>query len=463
MFMNQNETCRLCLSSDMYKSYYSLKDHEDIEHLKASLSLESDLSDISAHPSHICDDCNNVTKSFVKLKKLALEHEAFLIRYKQQIQKIGITAALEIARLDIPEGNSDYHPDNLLGMIKGDDIKEDIKSELEEWEPNDQDYLTDQDDNLTGLQRKKVGIFEEIEKNEKNVIWQKCSLCDKSCRTKKLMRSHMLTHNRELVKCPRCVPDRFVKVLRKHLKNFHTVKDIPCDYEGCGKVFKTKGVLKWHIKTIHMQERSLCSNCGDSVRDIFYHLQTCDKDNIKKLTCNICEKKLACKLTLNMHMENIHGPPTPLVVCHICAKEVKDIKNHMKVNHSKRPEKKICCQSAGCEMMFRTKQEESNHYNRVHLDLKYQCPICLEWMKNVASHVQQVHQQDKKHVCSQCGKSFFKSSDLKVHIERVHQGKRYICPECGKTVSKIRDHMKALHGLSEIDKSAITTIITNVI
>ena len=38
---------------------------------------------------------------------------------------------------------------------------------------------------------------------------------------------------------------------------------------------------------------------------------------------------------------------------------------------------------------------------------------------------------------------------------------RYICPECGKTVSKIRDHMKAVHGISDVDKDSITTVTVN--
>ena len=28
---------------------------------------------------------------------------------------------------------------------------------------------------------------------------------------------------------------------------------------------------------------------------------------------------------------------------------------------------------------------------------------------------------------------------------------RYICPECGKSVSKIREHMKSVHRISDVD------------
>ena len=49
----------------------------------------------------------------------------------------------------------------------------------------------------------------------------------------------------------------------------------------------------------------------------------------------------------------------------------------------------------------------------------------------------------------QCGKAFSKKCDVRLHVERVHHGRRYICPHCGKTVSKIREHLRVNHHITD--------------
>ena len=67
---NESEACRLCSSTEIHRLYQPLLDQEDIEHLKASLALATDLSDISIQPAYICDQCDNVTQRFIKLKNV---------------------------------------------------------------------------------------------------------------------------------------------------------------------------------------------------------------------------------------------------------------------------------------------------------------------------------------------------------------------------------------------------------
>ena len=69
--------------------------------------------------------------------------------------------------------------------------------------------------------------------------------------------------------------------------------------------------------------------------------------------------------------------------------------------------------------------------------------------KSLHTHVHQIHRAEKKHICDQCGKAFAKKHDLKVHKDRIHLLRRYICPKCGKTISKIRDHLKTVHNITE--------------
>jgi len=335
--------------------------------------------------------------------------------------------------------------------------KEEVEESVREWNPEESKPILSQ--NLNQF----LEISDNPQKEEGGEVVETCNICGKTCGTKKLLRSHMLVHTSAVVKCPKCIPDRYLKEygLKKHLRNCHKSKDIPCDIPGCPKMFKLREVMLRHIKSVHNMERTLCPHCGAAVINLSYHLEKCNRDNLDHITCKICNKQYASKMSLLLHEKSIHGPDTGLEVCTVCGKSVKDMKSHMKVNHSETNQRTMQCHVEGCKSMFRTKQEVTNHYNRVHLDIKAQCSICLQWLKNLPEHISQVHNRDRKHVCNECGKQFFKNSDLKLHIERVHTGKRYNCPECGRTVSKIREHMKVAHGISDIDMNSITVVTVN--
>ena len=93
---------------------------------------------------------------------------------------------------------------------------------------------------------------------------------------------------------------------------------------------------------------------------------------------------------------------------------------------------------------------EKIHYNAAHLKLKEKCDICSGWFKNLNVHITQIHKNHNKFSCEKCGKAFNKKCDLKLHDERVHLQKRYICPQCGKVISKIREHLRTVHKMTEI-------------
>jgi len=458
------EACRFCLTTDVTRYYYPLLDIEDMPLLQDSLALVTNLNDSSIKPKFFCEDCDNIIKRFLKLKKEALDNEKLLMKYQKEIVQSGLRKVLEQSKLD---GIETYENSLRTEMNQNfdsnpcSDDEELVKKETYDLKEENIDY----GENKNDIKPSKWEIDQEINFGtigETNSEAESCSVCGRLCRTKKILRSHMLVHTSKIVKCPKCIPEKFLKEngLKKHLKNCHKVADVPCEFPGCEKKFKLREVMQRHIKSVHMLERTLCSRCGAAVLNLSYHLETCNKDNLKNVICKTCNKQFASKMSLSIHEKSIHGP-TALEVCTVCGKAVKDIKSHMKLNHTDKNQRTISCDVEGCDGMFRTKQEIRNHINRVHLDLKTQCTICLQWLKNLPEHISQVHQQEKKHVCSQCGKPFFKSSDLKAHIERIHQGKKYICPECGKSVSKIREHMKSVHRISDVDHYSLTIITAN--
>ena len=417
-----NKGCRLCLSTEDKRSFYPLVNNEFFQHLKASLALMTDLGDTTIQPSFICDECDDLTKRFINLKKLALENETILIKYQQQILETGLKNAIEIAKADCSKNHSL------------------VKSEIEDCSENScaydtfdtEDFLEEHfsafkkeesgenDDSDLKPTEKDLQFHDGSLDNDANVVLETCDVCGKTCATKKLLRSHMLVHTSQMVKCPKCIPDRFLKeyVLKRHLKNCHKEADVPCEFPGCEKKFKQKEVMQRHIKSVHMLERTLCSRCGEAVLNLSYHLETCNKDNLKNVTCKICNKQFSSKYILGMHERNIHGPGIVPEICSVCGKAVKDMKSHMKLNHSEKNQRTICCEVEGCAGKFRTNQEVRNHHNRVHLDLKSQCNICLQWFKNVPDHIKQVHEQGRKHVCSQVS---IKSNNISIFINNPIQ------------------------------------------
>ena len=370
----ENEACRLCLSTEIHRLYQPLLDHEDIEHLKASLTLVTDLSDITIQPAYICDECDNVTKRFIKLKKVALKNEKFLINYQDQVVSNGLKNAIETAKTNcFEERNENDNNLHTTEMYEKNAFDEGFESEkILKQEISCLDYKEEESDENSQDIKPKFSdeLFNDLQKHERlnhdiHVNVEKCDVCGKACGSKKLLRSHMLVHTSELVKCPKCIPDRFLKeyVLRRHLKNCHKAADVPCEIPGCEKMFKQVEVMQRHIKSVHMLERTLCSKCGAAVINLTYHLETCNKDNLENVTCKLCNKQFSSKMSLSLHNKSIHGPSTAPAVCSVCGKAVKDMKSHMKVNHSQHNQRTICCEIEGCESMFRTKQEVTNHLN----------------------------------------------------------------------------------------------------
>ena len=469
--------CRLCLSTDKNRSYYSLLDLEHLDLLRLSFSLRSDLSDITVQPKHVCDECNLVINRFFKLKKVSEQNDVFVTNYQIPIQTLGIRVVWDTSRNDPEENTEKNKIANKSGYVEiNHDVKREVKEEpdagenkdKEENEPiinshrqsdHSKETMVENNFDIDELNDKTLGdeaFKDEQQTSDLNAeedrlpITFECNQCDKVLRTRKLLRNHLLTHNTQVAKCPICVPDRYLKeyVLNRHLRNVHKLqKDIPCEFVGCGKMFKQRVVMKTHLQMVHLKNWTLCNICGDSVRNLHYHLQTCNKENMRKNSCEVCSKTFSCKKSRDFHAQTVHETTTN--TCSICCKEVKNLKSHMKYIHTEEDFDKYPCESAGCEVMFRTRQAAVKHLKRVHQGQKDQCPLCSEWLKNLPSHLTQVHQQGKKHMCNECGKVFYKGHDLKVHIERFHEGKRYNCPECGKTVSKIRDHLKSIHGVLE--------------
>ena len=72
----------------------------------------------------------------------------------------------------------------------------------------------------------------------------------------------------------------------------------------------------------------------------------------------------------------------------------------------------------------------------------YECQVCGKVAKtytNLKDHIEGVHEGIRKHQCPICKKCFFHKNYLNHHVRVTHQGEKnqFVCPEegCGKTFS----------------------------
>ena len=214
-------------------------------------------------------------------------------------------------------------------------------------------------------------------------------------------------------------PDIFWKSenLNYHKGKTHGIKQIfTCDV--CPFSSKYKKVVKQHHDNKHLNlnlNSFRCTECGKGFKtktSLVYHMKK--KYSAYDYKCEECSYKTITKVQLERHNVQNHTKAFRFI-CSECGKGFTErvfLKLHMSRHTDERN-----YQCSFCENRFRLKETLKSHEN-IHLNIKpYECNMCPKKFgghNNLKVHIKR-HLNQKDYVCSTCKRGFIEPAGLRNH------------------------------------------------
>ena len=228
-------------------------------------------------------------------------------------------------------------------------------------------------------------------------------------------------------------------------------KCLVCDYKS-----KLTRNLRLHFHRIHVKEKLYkCIECDmrgvdwSCILNHWNRLHNPNREELLKFVCETCGKKYEIGSELKTHVLAAHGGAD--YPCKYCGKGFKT-PNQRKAHegsHEKEPAPcNICGKMLACAKDVK-EHERVVHFNEDTVD----CELCgktLKTKRNLQLHMRTIHGTlEKNHHCHICEARFRVASQLKKHIETVHEKTRlFPCPFCSTVLSckeKFKLHSQRLH------------------
>lgn len=173
-----------------------------------------------------------------------------------------------------------------------------------------------------------------------------------------------------------------------------------CNYEGCGKDFKSKEACKVHLLYFHLKEGSgvPCEECGIFYQN-FYYLQKHIRLAHKEFSCKECPETFIGENELERHKRKVHLKGNEHI-CDACGQGFKMktyVKKHKRIHHPELVNSHYYCKE--CNRYFGTNRKLRDHMVGTHLKTRpYKCRagdrICDKAFYNInlrRTHERQVH------------------------------------------------------------------------
>ncbi|CAG9763073.1 unnamed protein product [Ceutorhynchus assimilis] len=343
---------------------------------------------------------------------------------------------------------------------------------------------------ICGITAKNIYQHMATHSEERRFSCQECGLAFKY---KKNLDVHMLVHeSMGKHKCPTCskafkTPSKQEQCQVCH-KTFHS-KSLKKRHENNLEAFVSayckpcNSFFGLHESRFHHCSALFCMSCNDYLSDFRKHrclhghrLQKLA--NNRRMFCKSESQIVPCKSKSNQEHSNTN---LQCIFCEIKFKRFDLLKKHIRIKHLEQlkippiPAENPC---RFCQMSFKNKNWTISHERKQHASELIQCDICSESVKmaeakshyvshrshekyknapqkmcnvcgvkikNLETHMVR-HDDNRKHQCGTCQKSFKLAWDLKRHM-LVHTNEtRHVCQICGKGFKvgyNLRVHMRS--------------------
>ncbi len=308
----------------------------------------------------------------------------------------------------------------------------------------------DDEETLLALASGEV-VKENVDRSNKVNV---CEFCGRACGSFSDLEQHLKTHTEEKpFECPVCLSTFATRsALRIHEKN-HTGEeqhicqtcDLACVSQSalekhwlvhtgekpfdcpvqCGKSFKQKSQVNYHVKTVHgdvaprdRPRNHVCLHCSaafTTASTLRKHARVHTND--RRHQCKFCNKSFIQKVHLQTHLLR-HSGDKPWL-CNVCGKGFVTntvLKEHSKLHTGTK--KTFPC--TDCNATYANLADLTVHKRRHTGELPFTCDKCSKSFrsKRLLQEHERSHLNIKPFACANCGKTFATASGLRQHYKR---------------------------------------------
>ncbi|XP_053685528.1 transcription factor grauzone-like isoform X2 [Sabethes cyaneus] len=428
-------TCRLC-TEKIASEPNSIKDDNFKMKIDSVFCFPIELK--QGYSTSVCQMCSEIICQFYEFSEnVRLNQEKLAaVEHKPSFEEVKVESVENFAstgNLDLPVDESKLKLDSVSDeQDSGEDIFVDFIDATDEPDKQSNKNKSEERSHQTVEHKKKKNNKSNEEQKREDELLQDfykfvCEICEDSVPDFPSLRRHF-RKNHNLNGYIRCCKRKFFRrcYLLEHIEKHVNPEAIRC--EICNKNYADRECLQIHKTQAHgkIEDRpfkcDLCSSSFSRRNMLNNHLSTHEKAQ-----CPQCDKILANKASLSLHLSTVHGGQRSARICDTCGK------NFLSKNAYEQHLKK--------------------HQGIDTTEQKLQCSICYKWLvgkRGYQHHMQYIHNESgQSFVCDECNQTYPNSRALRLHKNSVHVDSVFSCELCGKNFKRsrsLKEHMASHTG-----------------